>query len=259
MRFKDFLQEDTNTFEEILEKIKADCQPFLKEARYPVWRGMNGVKSGMLISHPTDRAPRDSKPYMNMLLNAGIELAFGVRDIRQNCFFGTGDASSVTVYGTPYLIFPRGEFKFIWSPTISDPVDSTKLWRKLALTLKRHKLFNLDDYHIDPSATIPYTVVRELMAKFEDIYSEYGSAGAFIEEGDKELLKAIKESFEELYGVGELDDAIFSQHEIMFYKSNGYYLLSPEQINIAYEIENGKKLDWKDGELYDFVRNKTLK
>ncbi len=131
MKFKQYLIESTNKkpFSEIINAIWDDCQPFLKDiAKSPGFRGMysgrgnNNTKDFYTGTVRTDRMARDSDPVVHKMLDKEYKKVFGW-NARSNVIFTSGDLHQAQDYGTVYLIFPIGRYKFIWNKFNEDLVD----------------------------------------------------------------------------------------------------------------------------------------
>lgn len=123
MRFKEFITENTDiTFEDIIR----DCQPYLKEIngieeRYLAQHGSKALISddAKILTVRDDRRPKDTDIRVHNAVNDFFEEKFGWR-AREKGIFVTGSINRATAYGESYLVFPIGEFKYLWSREISD-------------------------------------------------------------------------------------------------------------------------------------------
>jgi hypothetical protein len=111
--------------------LKENCGPFLaaignETYNYALFRGIGGIMGGganlpgqMFIPCPKGRSPKDLDRMIHeaaddwFLENTGI-------NYRSDALFATGDANIAADHGVVYAIFPMGDFKFCWSPKISD-------------------------------------------------------------------------------------------------------------------------------------------
>ena len=116
------------TPEEIVEMIKRDCQPFLKEIRYSVtdnyllrgyMRGLDNLDSINRMQVRKDRKPLHTNKFIHDEFDFYFEDRWGVRP-RSEGVFATGDYAQASLYGRPYLFFPIGEFQYFWSDEIYD-------------------------------------------------------------------------------------------------------------------------------------------
>jgi len=110
----------------IAKTILRDCGPYLsmignKPTQYKIWRGTNDI--GTVFSKnkcPFNRSPRDTDEEVHWVVDEWFLERTGIR-FRSNATFGTGDYDVVVSnYGSPYIIFPIGEFSYCWSTKVAD-------------------------------------------------------------------------------------------------------------------------------------------
>ena len=106
-------------------RIKQDCQPYLQAIRgdlqgYPIFRGLQGTNSMVMTGRVRldDRRPAGMEQEQHDLLNMYFTERYG--EPYRNALFVSGDANFAKDYGNLYLIFPREEFSFLWSPDVRD-------------------------------------------------------------------------------------------------------------------------------------------
>ena len=106
----------------ILNMIRKDCKPFLKESSTYFTRSFtesHGVDNIRKIKPRKNRKPKDTPLYLHDILNNWFRSKFGwnVRSEGVFTYPGKGD-----FYGDSniYYFFPIGSFKFVFSDTISD-------------------------------------------------------------------------------------------------------------------------------------------
>lgn len=128
MRLVKYLDENIQSFEDIWTQIEKDCKPFLKEAKKAgkfVWRGVSESKryGGLTkLNLRKDRRPVDTSAKMHDYFDDIFNRHFGFKG-RSNALFCTGSAYTAEDWGQPYMVFPIGKFKFIYSHTINDLFD----------------------------------------------------------------------------------------------------------------------------------------
>lgn len=128
------LLEETDKLTPIIEKIKENCQPFLSQSKgLPMMRGVsaNDAASVPLFSEESvrmDRRPRNSgrQPFFNWTFNAVIQEKFKIPKVRFTSLFCSGSYGSAQYYGVPTFVFPKGNFKYLWSPKINDSYEDIK-------------------------------------------------------------------------------------------------------------------------------------
>ena len=130
--FKRFLNEDVAATTDICVIIEKDCGRWLKESGYkPVYRGMTvhddhvnelPCKDAYLAKVRSNRMPKHSPRWLHNVLNKTFIDRIGI-PLRSASLFCIGDYHNAVGYNTPFLIFPVGEYKYAWSPRISDPTS----------------------------------------------------------------------------------------------------------------------------------------
>lgn len=130
IKFNQYLMEDENEKElkklkKYMIKIKKECQPYLKAIgndtmKYQMFRGVKKSKKIVFkMKVRKDRRPLDTALDIHKLLDDAMYKHHKIRG-RSQCLFATGSKGDAAVYGEPYMIFPIGSFKFLWSPKIRD-------------------------------------------------------------------------------------------------------------------------------------------
>lgn len=134
--FKEFLSEEQQTIKELIE---TKCGPYLEMSgrKGALIRGMNPEifasartirDDGVDVQYVErsvrkDRSPKDMIKGDHQLLDTWFDKKFGIK-ARTGALFVFGGSQSglrrAESYGKPYLIFPIGNFKFVWSPKVTD-------------------------------------------------------------------------------------------------------------------------------------------
>jgi hypothetical protein len=288
MRFKDFLlEQDGNDLELAYKKIRSDCGFFLHEAKnIPLYRGMHVASDKMIFQkQPSNRAPKDSDPGFNFMFNAGIELAFGHKEIRPHSLYVTGSSVQAQQYGQLYYCFPLGEsFKFLSSYEIEDSFeDSDKLFNYISDSFKKYtktKLYGPALAEIFQTLSSETTVEKWLSEDDKqehitqdvmvDHFMTNATGRAIVNSG--KLIKWLKGSLEEVFTENFHDSedfkhALSSKCEIGIYEGSGCYLLPvqvvAEQLSDDHSPEakqmknalgmNPRELKYQPKELYEYV------
>lgn len=133
MRLYNYLNEDEGVFQfynpsekETLKKawdiIQKDCKPFLKDirnARNFLYRGMKEQKNFVKKKVRTDRSPMNTPEDLHELYDRYFKEKFGW-NARSNAVFANGNSLEASQYGREFMIFPIGNYKFVWSPEVED-------------------------------------------------------------------------------------------------------------------------------------------
>jgi len=113
---------------QISDLINRDCQPFLREIRFPnnsnrwLYRGVADFQADRRmepIQVRTDRRPKDSAVAVHNITDQWMLEQFGWKPRSQGLFV-CGNVGLAGYYGKVCAVFPRGEFQYVWSPVIND-------------------------------------------------------------------------------------------------------------------------------------------
>ena len=153
LTFKQFLNEAPH--QTLIDFIAKNCKPFLKELgleatpedaeyailRRPLYRGMHspsGTKIDLIMPFPLhdgrpdiskcyiittreDRAPKDMDSQISKIVDDSFAHEFTFRGRSKATFiYGAKGLTDAGSYGPAYQIFPIGEFRYLWSPTVRD-------------------------------------------------------------------------------------------------------------------------------------------
>jgi hypothetical protein len=204
-------------FQEQVGKIYKDCQPFLRDISNSKY--MSFLYSGRNSSKPMfekivrlNRKPTDTYHEIHSDLDDEFERQFGY-PARSNSVFCTGDEGDAAEYGTLYMIFPQGKYKFLYSKEIGD------LYIKMSGKAGSHGINNknglfakfVDDCRdesggIDAEFTKYYEEVTKEgsdQGHYQYIRDEYGH-NIMVPKGTKDPIKYVKSQMEdpsEFWGV----------------------------------------------------------
>lgn len=196
----------------VVDFILDNCKPWLQKnpKLIPLYRGAKGKNTdgslypAVVVPVRTDRKPLDTDVYYHDFVNDYFK-KIGSPVTRGNSVFASGNITYASHYGTVYLMFPIGEFDFMWSPEIDDftdgPVDEwdKKIRDRAATKIKRDRESN----GIESSISL-YSAAREFLDTPEG------------EEFAQALLKKVSVDDLETYQVNQnLEEAINSDNEVM--------------------------------------------
>ena len=106
-----------------LKKKAGKAIAAMKKAKKGMWRGVAGTTDPFIRKQVRlDRKPRDSSIGFTEMMDDYLEGAFGWRPRTQGTFV-TSQQSQASRYGKMYLVFPVGNFKFVWSKKYKDTMD----------------------------------------------------------------------------------------------------------------------------------------
>ncbi len=134
MKYTDLIEaSDSLSDEEIkmAKLIKRDCQPYLRQNAFSLkqlamYRGLEPGEA-FTEQYPTvihkdirlnDRKVSDTDPLIHDFFNIQFTKLYGAPF--RNSMFANGNAGMVFQYGRVYIVFPIGEFKFLWSDVVDD-------------------------------------------------------------------------------------------------------------------------------------------
>ena len=116
-----------NEWPKVKKQLRKDCGPWLNAIKgcyyKAAFRGVSNVDItkdlAIIKAVRQNRKPLDTRRGAHDALDRGFEKAFGWKP-RSQAMFIINDYSVAQAYGTPYLVFPVGKFRFLWSDDISD-------------------------------------------------------------------------------------------------------------------------------------------
>lgn len=178
MRFKEYLNEQNDgNIKEILEKIKKDCQPFLKDLKKAsplddlLYSGRKKSESAFKGTVRKNRNPKDTPLDVHNWLDNWFEENFGIK-ARSNSIITTGDSDVAKGYGNLYVIFPIGNYEIIWSPRINDLY--TKLYYESDIA------WGIITTDVDESAPYMESFFKDIKSDWVEKYGEYSGNGKWV-------------------------------------------------------------------------------
>jgi len=133
MSFGDYITEIRASeleLERVLYLIKRDCKPFLKRikgAKEFLWRGIEMKSDDITKIIPRkNRYPKDTPQDIHDAFDSMFKQRFGWK-ARSEGVFCYATKGATTGYGAAsYMIFPIGDWGFLWSSKINDLYSETK-------------------------------------------------------------------------------------------------------------------------------------
>lgn len=194
--------------------ILRDCSFFLRQVDNPpagpdsiLFRGLNSEEAFTRIIVPKQRKPKDSTAPFHQAYDRFFMEEFG-KPYRSVSVFCTGKEQEARSYGSPYAIFPIGEFDFCYSPVIAD-------------------LFG----HIEDSPSRTQAIIATAEPEWANLF--YDNPDAYIDDfGTMIRSEPVQQAFVDYLRKhgryaenSDLSTAIRSQKEIMV-ACNSYYAVS---------------------------------
>ena len=176
IKFDRFLEKEREEAENIVGLLMKDCRPFLTEIKseflksfYPayggaLYRGMRGSRKMMPgftclgeRKPRKDRVPKDIPKDISDNFDEAFENKFGWKP-RSQGVFAISDQYKARDYGYVYVFFPKGAYKYLWSPRVED------LYGK-SFDLRHSDRDDYWDELVDIVATYKTTGLKEAMKK----------------------------------------------------------------------------------------------
>ena len=160
MRLRQYITEETNPDpQKVLLLIKKNCKPYLQQkAKAPLqlFRGTKALEyeDFLEITPRKDRQPRDTPQKIHKKFDQLFLKYHGIK-ARSEGVFTTSDNTVSSFYGINGIVFPIGNFKYLWNPNVKDlstdpnGANITKPWYKkifdelMVLVTKDYE--NIDD------------------------------------------------------------------------------------------------------------------
>jgi 8-oxo-dGTP pyrophosphatase MutT (NUDIX family) len=132
----------------VIKRIKSECKPYLEATEYDVmeyrlYRGLKGTNAPYMSSRVrlTGRKPQATGTHIHDALNEWFTKKFG--EPFRNALFTASKADFAADYGNLYLVFPTGNFSFIWSPKVGDLYDYDSQLDEALEEDKEHRYFDV--------------------------------------------------------------------------------------------------------------------
>jgi hypothetical protein len=192
--FKQFLlsEEVITDEEEMIERIKTECAPFLKEIDFIVkpgietasfitrtqvpralWRGASHDAALVKLSGKRTRHPADTAPEMHELLVRHLTNQFGWPYRAMGVFCSTA-AEQAAGYGDDlFMVFPIGEYEYIYAPSIRDAYEQLdnhlihypKMWKEILSSMGKKESEYERDGMQEPNWSKWYELVYDYLEK----------------------------------------------------------------------------------------------
>jgi len=232
------LSADQATFKFFITNILRDCQPFLrdldlKNPRF-LYSGRKRDTDWFEQKVRSDRQPKDLSKDIHKDFDDEFLKQFGWRP-RSNGLFCTGEEASAYEYGNTFMIFPKGQYKFVWSKRIWDLYIHIK---KISKTTTSSREGNVLYQYI-------YNKVAKEIHDAGDTPDE-----GFFDEVTKEYNKLII-SIVESYKSTNITEAIDSKHEIMINCQTYYAVRYKKWYKIVSEFFKKFGDTWPDSDDLD--------
>jgi len=174
MKFKEYLTETADismaTWNELSTTLIKNCQPFIKElrgARSLLYRGVRVIPKTYDKKSPrSDRKPRLLDTELHDILNKETKKMFGW-NTRSEGVFTTNNYGNAKSWGKPAIIFPIGNFKYIWNKNTYNLYNLYDSWfddddilQEILKELKDYKSTNLSSFLRNPDFTVSEAIIK---------------------------------------------------------------------------------------------------
>jgi len=110
---------------ESLIQISQQCQPFIRQVGwdncFELYRGIPGVGNYEFIEKRIrldNRTPKSMDPFLFDEINKYFTEIYG--QPFRNAMLTTGDKFHTRLFGETFMVFPKGDFKFLWNENVED-------------------------------------------------------------------------------------------------------------------------------------------
>ena len=169
MRFEKFIKKyslDKN----IIKILEENCRIYLNDLKKqnnknPVLLYSGRKSSDKFINKKIrkGRSPKDTPKEVHKMIDNEFEKQFGLKP-RSNSLFCYPDFNEIVwSYGTPFVIFPKGQYKLLWSPNVTDLLVKIRNYFGIHEVdkinnqdLQKYLQKLIETYKISDASAIPY-------------------------------------------------------------------------------------------------------
>jgi hypothetical protein len=207
--FKDFVNESREVLiykkEDFIADVRQNCKKFLQHSSpdHLVYRGMKSIARMAYLDVRSDRIPSDTDRKTHQLLDDMFNEEFGFK-YRSAGLFAATTVNHARFYGTPYIIFPVGNYNIIGSDDVKDLYVLTSSGRAIFTFETAKQMLNKDDY-------AKYYLMKTSHNKFDF--------------SDEEINKLNQRIFDKLNYEESLNPADFKEQNEIMIDTKRYYFL----------------------------------
>jgi len=109
---------------EWLIQISQKCQPFIRgvgwDSCFDLYRGVSGTYNEFIDKRVRidNRKPKSMDPFLKDEVNKYFKDMYG--EPFRDALLTTGNLNHTAIFGNSYIVFPKGDFKFLWNQGIED-------------------------------------------------------------------------------------------------------------------------------------------
>jgi hypothetical protein len=144
-------REDDPRLDEVLKMLEKDCKKFIDETEGFLFRGTNR-RIGDLIKKNTarsDRNPVDTSARIHKMADISFKEKFGWKARSEGVFTATRDSMTKGYGANLYLVFPIGNFGFVWSEEHYDFYIAQSEAQSNKRDRVTHRNYSLDQSDVD--------------------------------------------------------------------------------------------------------------
>lgn len=223
-----------------IEIILNDCKPFISDLRKcnadsllyhstksPETLSIVNYTGIVKFNHRVREKPRDMPIVLHNYLSLELKEKFGWNPRSEAIFAHTSDFINSHFFGRKYIMFPIGEYKYVWNPNFSDIYLS--LWSKYVIM--KSGIENIYDTKEIPDK-------KDLQQKLDDIENSYYNINdTDSKQHFKDELIGIYDDLDKYISTcidDNICDLLISKNEIMI-KADSYYITS---LDMEQELKN---------------------
>lgn len=255
MKLQYLLEQPDPEYDKAVDLIIKDCQPFLEQINYkvkrlPLYRGLKQIKrddrgkfeEGLMLKRKVrkDRQPKDMSKQDVSIMDQVFVNHFGY-PYRTQALFTTGSYNIADNYGQVFLIFPIGQFNFLWDKESGDMFEGDlhdhitdlrhhnrainrfkEKYQQLQQDLEKYKQ-RLEKTKSPEAKEDIGNYIEDVEAELQDTHENMTDYQERFEKTKKQAQQHIKKNLSQK----NLPEAIRSGHEIMI--ATDYYYMIPEQ------------------------------
>lgn len=193
MKFQQYITEMNNTYdiELLVKKCRPICEIYAK-TRGVLYRGIKKIHNEeqnvfMLKTRRKDRKPKNSSTEIHNLFNETFNEIFHWKPRTEGIFCST-DYQTATFYGYSYIVFPIGNFRYLYSENVRDTIDLP------GQVLKKMGHYNIKSWS-DP------TFIKELKKFIKENFTDKNLETLLSKASDTEVVL----DCDEYYGIRRAD------------------------------------------------------
>ena len=217
-----------------------------------------GLNEAKLKKVRKDRQPLDMSQDIQQQFDDVFDNKFGFRP-RSEGSFSTFDYYTAERYGTPFLIFPKGKYRTIWTNEFTDLWDYISTQYGNVFSKINEHLIKFTNYKeliikykgIDTGVTVNENQYNRLKDKYD---LKHELSGHFAKLPHKTMLRVYKQSFEDFYSKADKKDmSVYRPSDE--YTDLQYSDLKAEHVEfMRYDAITDIVNTYQEDNLYDLLR-----